>query len=119
MRQQTPHPPEQQFRRHRAFFRVLKIDRSILVVTKKEGKERRQKAALDSERKVKNEQIYGAKDLNEHGEAVRTFLFARHRICLFVSSARICRVLKTTCMKASLKMANNNGQKRRLLWQYD
>ena len=55
---------------------------SILVVTKKEGKERRQKVASISERKVKKEQIYGAKDLNEHGEAVRTFLFAMLVTCM-------------------------------------
>ena len=50
----------------RAFF-LVKIDTSSY---EKEGKERRQKAALKRERKVKHKQIYGANDLNEHGEAV-------------------------------------------------
>ena len=80
MRQQTPHPPKQQFRivrRHRTCF-LVKIDASI--VAKKEGKEKRQKAALQSERKVKNKQTYGANERIEHGEAVRTV-----RSCLLVT----------------------------------
>ena len=53
MRQQTPHPPEQQFRRHRAFFLVVKIDRSFNTNSYEKRRKRKegQKAALQSERK--------------------------------------------------------------------